>query len=94
MKVKVLKERMKYRRDEEDDVLAVYLISNGVVGCKVRFLGQHLATMRADDYDGIILRIVEVYTDRCNSVVKRNKMHRNEGCCVGKILGDRKCLEF
>ena len=94
MKVKVLKEKMKYRGDNEDDVLVVYLISGRVVGCKVGFLGQHLATTRADDYDGIILHIIEVYTDRCTSVVKHNKMHQNEGCCVGKVRGDRKCLEF
>jgi hypothetical protein len=40
---------MKYREDNEDDVLAIYLVSDGVVGCEVRFLGQHLTTMRADD---------------------------------------------
>jgi hypothetical protein len=63
MKVKVLKEKMKYRGDDEDDVLVVYLTSGGVVGCKVGFLGQHLATTRADDYDRVILHIVKVYTD-------------------------------
>jgi hypothetical protein len=95
VKVKVIKERMKYRGDEEDDVLAVYLLNvGGVVGCKVGFLSQALASRRADDYDGLVIRVLEVYSERCTSVVKRNKMHRNDGCAMGKILGDRKCLEI
>ena len=52
MKLKVFKEKMRYRGDEEEDVLAVYVIAGGVVGCKVGFLPQHLALRRADDYDG------------------------------------------
>jgi len=94
VKVKVIKERMKYRGDEEDDVLAVYLLVGGVVGCKVGFLLQALASRRADDYNGVIIRVLEVYSERCTSIVKRNKVHRNEGCAMGKILGNRKCLEL
>jgi hypothetical protein len=48
-----------------------------------------LASTRADKYDGIFARITEVYSDRCISKVKRQKMHRNEGCAVAKILGNR-----
>ena len=85
---------MRYRGDEEDDVLAVYLLVGGVVGCKVGFLSQALASRRADDYDGLVLRVWEVYTERCKSIVRRNKFHRNEGCAVAVVLGDKKCLEF
>jgi hypothetical protein len=94
MKLKVLKESMRYRGDEEEDVLAVYVVAGGVVGCKVGFLPQHLASRRADDYDGLVLRVREVYTERCTSVVRRNKYHRNEGCAVAIVLGDKKCLEL
>jgi hypothetical protein len=94
MKLKVIKEQMAYRGDVEEDVLAVYVVDGGMTGCKVGFLPQHLATRRADDYDGLILRVREVYTKRCTSVVWRNKMHRNDGCAVAVVLGDRKCLEL
>ena len=94
MKLKVFKEKMRYRGDEEEDVLAVYIVDDRMTGCKVGFLPQHLATRRADDYDGLILRVREVYTERCTSIVRRNKMHRNDGCAVAVVLGDRKCLEL
>ena len=85
---------MKYRGDEEDDVLAVYLLVGGVVGCKVGFLSQALASMRVDDYNGVIIHVLEVYNERCMSIVKQNKVYRNDGCAMGKLLGDCKCLEF
>ena len=93
IKLKVLKEKMRYRGDEEDDVLAVYVIAGGVVGCKVGFLPQHLASRRADDYDGLVLRVWEVYTKQCTSIVRHNKFNCNKGCAVAIVLGDRKCLE-
>ena len=93
-KVKVVKEKLRYRGDEEDDVLAVYAIAGAVVGCKVGFLPQHLASTRADDYNGLILCVLEVYTEWCTSVIQRNKIFRNDGCAVAVVLGDRKCLEL
>ncbi len=62
IKLKVLKEKMGYRGDEEEDVLAVYIVAGGVVGCKVGFLLQHLASRRADDYDGLVLCVRDNYT--------------------------------
>ncbi len=94
IKLKVLKEKMRYRGDEEEDVLAVYVIAGGVVACKVEFLPQHLALRRADNYDGLVLRVQKVYTKRCTSIIRRNKFHRNEGCAVVIVLGERKCLEL
>ena len=41
-----------------------------------------------------ILHVREVYTERCMIIVRRNKMHRNDGCAVAVVLGDRKCLEL
>jgi hypothetical protein len=66
---------MKYRGDNEDEVLVVYLVTGGVVRCKVRFLAQHLVVMRADYYNRLIVRVVEVYDERCTSFIKYNKMH-------------------
>ena len=59
--MKVLKERMKYRGGEEDDVLVVYLLVGGVVGCKESFLSQALASRKADDYNGVIICMRKVY---------------------------------
>jgi hypothetical protein len=82
MKLKVFKEKMRYRGDEEEDVLAVYVIAGGVVSCKVGFLPQHLALRRANDYDGLVLCVWEVYTEQCKSIVRCNKFHRKEECAV------------
>ena len=60
MKLKVIKEQLDYRGLGLEDVLAVYVVDGGVTGCKVGFLPQHLASRRADDYDGLILRVREV----------------------------------
>jgi hypothetical protein len=90
MKVRFLKERLKWRGEGEEDVLVVYALKGvGELSCRVGFLPQHLASTRADEYDGIFARITEIYSDRCISKVKRQKMHRNEGCAVAKILGNR-----
>jgi len=66
----------------------------GELGCRVGFLPQHLASTRADEYDGLFACIIEIYSERCTSKVKRQKMHRNEGCAVAKILGDRVYLRM
>lgn len=90
MKVRFVKERLKWRGEDEEDVLVVYALKGvGELSCRVGFLPQHLASTRADEYDGIFARITEIYSDRCISKVKRQKMHRNEGCAVAKILGNR-----
>jgi hypothetical protein len=52
-------------RGEEDDVLTVYLVGNGVIGCKVGFLAQHLASRGADNYNGLYARVIEVYLKEC-----------------------------
>jgi hypothetical protein len=93
MKVKIVKERMIYRDGgEEDKVLAVYLVGDGVIGCKVGILTQHLASRGADDYDGLHTCVIEVYLKECKSSTKRQKFHRNKGCCIARILGDRACF--
>ena len=90
MKVRFVNERLKWRGEDEEDVLVVYALNGvGELSCRVGFLPQHLASTRAEDYDGIFARITKIYSDRCISKVKRQKMHCNEGCAVAKILGNR-----
>ena len=72
----------------EEDVLAVYCVADGVVGCKVGFLPQHLASRGADDYHGLYAWVMEVYSPQSRNSTKRQKFHRNKGVAAGKILGD------
>ena len=70
MKVCFVKERLKWRGEDEEDVLVVYALKGvGELSCQVWFLPQHLASTRADEYDGIFSRITEIYSDRCISKV-------------------------
>ena len=81
------REQMVFRDQREEDVIAVYLVLHGVLTCKVGFLPAHL-NHRARDYDGLIARVMSVYSDRSTNVVKRQKFRRNHGCCVAKIIGE------
>jgi hypothetical protein len=89
LKVKFVKERLAYRNGvEEEDVITVYCVSYGVVGCKVGFLPQHLVMRGAGDYDGLYARVIKIYSEMsCNSM-KRQKHYRNDGVAVAKIMGD------
>jgi len=80
------REQMIFRDGRKEDVIAVYLVLHGVMTCKVGFLPAHL-NRRARDYDGLIARVISVYTDRCTNVVKRQKYWRNHGCCAARIMG-------
>jgi hypothetical protein len=93
MKVRFMKERLKWRGEDEEGFLDVYALKGvGELSCQVGLLTQHLASTRADEYDGIFVRITKIYSDRCTSKVKRQKMHCNKGCALTKILGNRVCM--
>ena len=81
------REQLVFRDQREEDVIAVYLISHGVMTCKVGFLPAHL-NHRVRDYDGLVARVVSVYSDRCTNLVKRQKFRHNHGCCAAKIVGE------
>ena len=72
----------------KEDVIAVYLCEHGVLTCKVGFLPAHL-NRRAHEYDGLVARVIVVYSDRCTNVVKRQKFWRNKGCCAAQIEGEQ-----
>ena len=71
---------------DEEDSLVAYVVGDGVMTCKVGYLPRHLAIRRGDDYDGMYAHVVEVYSTRSRNITKRQKRHRNLGCCVAKIL--------
>jgi hypothetical protein len=73
---------------DEEDCLVAYVVGNGLMTCKVGYLPSHLSIRRADDYDGMYARVVKVYSARLVNITKRQKCHRNLGCCVAKILGN------
>ena len=83
------KTRFAWRDGEEEDVLEVIHLEDGLATCKVGYLPKHLA-FRADQYDGLCARILEVYSSdsaECDCVAKRQKYHRKCSCCVAVILG-------
>ena len=69
-------EKVVYRDLEEEDTVTVFLIVNDTLMCKVGFLPAHLAR-RVQDCDGLIARVISVYSDRCTNVVKQQKFW----CC-------------
>ncbi len=85
------KTRFAWRGGDKKDVLEVFHLNSGIMGCKVGYLPKHLAS-RADCYDGLCARILEIYSSdrtRCASVTKHQKYHRGVGCCVANIEGMR-----
>jgi hypothetical protein len=81
------KTRFAWRGGAEEDVLEVFHLDSGIMGCKVGYLPKHLAA-QADHYDGLCVRIAEIYSsDRtlCAGIAKRQKYHRGVGCCVATI---------
>jgi len=83
------KTQFAWRGGDEEDVLDVFQLDSGIMGCKVGYLPKHLAA-RADPYDGLCVRIVEIYSsDRthCASVAKCQKYHRGVRCCMATIEG-------
>ncbi len=86
-------EKVVYRDKEEEDAVAVFLIANGTMMCKVGFLPAHFAR-HAQDYDGLIAHVISVYLGRCTNVVKRQKFWSNKGCCVARILGNHSLLSL
>jgi hypothetical protein len=85
------KTQFAWRGGDEEDVLEVFHLNSGIMGCKVGYLPKHLAA-QADQYNGLCARIVEIYSSNrtlCASVAKRQKYHRGVGCCVATIEGMR-----
>jgi hypothetical protein len=81
------REQMVFCNQQEEDVIAMYLILHGVMTCKVSFLPAHL-NLCLHEYNGLVARVVSVYSDRSTNVVKRQKFERNHGCCTAKIVGE------
>ncbi len=94
MKVMFRWEKVVYQdQGQEEDAIAVFLVANGIMTCKVGFLLAHLAR-HAQDYDGLIACMISIYSDSCNNVVKQQKFWRNKGCCIACILGNRPHLSL
>jgi len=90
------KARFAWRDGTEENVVEVFHVEEGRKTCKVGYLAKHLA-FHADRYDGLCLRITEVYSgDRtvCDNAAKRLKFHRNIGCCVAVIIGMKDMFAF
>jgi hypothetical protein len=81
--------RFAWRDGKEEDVVEDFHVKEGRKTCKVGYLTKHLA-FPVDQYDGLCMHIMEVYSDNCTlceSAAKRLKFHCNIGCCVAVIIG-------
>jgi hypothetical protein len=87
------RERLIYHEGWEENVLAVYVVGDSMMTCKVGFLPHHLA-VRADAYYGLNAHIVSIYSNRSTNVLKREKLWHNKGCCIARVLGDRPVLSI
>jgi hypothetical protein len=70
---------------EEESAIAVYLLSDGIDRCRVGSLPRHLLK-HWKRYDGVLARIVDVYSKDSASPTNRRKFHHNKGCCVAAII--------
>ena len=78
-----------WRGGDKEDVLEVFHLDSGIMGCKMGYLPKHLAT-QADHYGGLCACIVEIYSSNCThyaSIAKYQKYHRGVGCCMATIEG-------
>ena len=73
----------------EEDVIAVYIVSNRAMTCKAVFLPHHLANHWANDYDRHYMCMGEVYTACSLNITKRQKRQCNHSCCMAKILRNK-----
>lgn len=71
--------------DKETNALAVYHVTGGIDGCRVGFLRRHLLKY-ADEYDGRLAQVIEVFNDSSESPTDRAKYHRNKGCCRAVLI--------
>ncbi len=74
-------------------MLAVYIVGDCMMMCKVGFLPQHLA-VRVNVYDRLYARNVSIYSNRCTNMLKWEKFWRNMGCCVARMHGNRPVLSI
>ena len=85
------KTRCAWCDEKEEGVVEVFHIKEGRKTCEVGYLVKHLAFCAdRNQYDGLCIRITEVYSDNCTlceSVAKRLKFHCNIGCCIAIIIG-------
>jgi hypothetical protein len=66
------KTRFAWRGGDKEDLLEVFHLDSGIMGCKVGYLPKHLAS-RADRYDGLCARIVDHLLQRSNPLRQRHK---------------------
>jgi hypothetical protein len=71
--------------EKETTALAVYHVTGGIDSCRVGFLRRHLLRY-ADEYDGRLAQITEVFSDKSESPSDRAKHHRNVGCASAVLI--------
>ncbi len=71
----------------EETVIAAYLASDGIDPCRVRFLQRHFVP-HTRSFDGVLVRVTEVYSITSKSLIKRKKCRHNIGCCLAALISE------
>ena len=68
-------------------VISVFWIADSVEHCHVEFLPCFLVPL-ADNLNGILAQVMEVFNESHSSAIVRKKVHQNYGYCSVTILAN------
>ena len=71
----------------QKDAIAVYSVSNGSDQCRVGFLPNHYIK-DAILFDGVFVRVQEVYTKDDECIMKTSKHHKMCGCAQATVISN------
>ena len=77
---------------DEETAIAVYWVTDGIDRCRVGFLPKH-HIREADELDGALGQVQEVFSAYDESKTRRNRFHRNMGLAVAAIITDTTKLD-
>ena len=68
-------------------VISVFWVTDSIERCRVGFLPRFLVPL-ADDLNGLLAQVSEVYDESHSSSAIRKKVHHNHGYCEVTILSN------
>ena len=69
----------------EATAIAVHHVTGRIDCCRVGFLRRHLLKY-AEEYDGVLAQVTEVFGEHSESPSDRQKHFRNKGCCRAVLI--------
>jgi hypothetical protein len=69
-----------------ETVVSAYWVTDLVERCRVGFVPRYMVVKHADNLNGMLAQVSEVFTDHHPSAAIREKVYRNFGYCHATIL--------